>query len=172
MPIRLAILITRKRRMKQNGIVQSSGDGRAVVVLTGAEGCATCSSKGSCGIMCGGSRRPHEVSVLNPVGAVRGDLVELELPPRKALTAIFLLFILPVIGLVAALLSTPRSWTQSLRAVMVLAGMAAGLLAGTTLAGRFARSSDMDLTITAILGRAGCSLGDGACPPEKGSGST
>jgi positive regulator of sigma E activity len=107
------------------------------------------------------------VRVADPIGARPGDLVELELPPRRALLAIFLLFILPVLGLIASLVATPAMATPTIRAVYALGGMAAGLLLGTSLAGMQSRSRDSDLTITAVLGRASCSAEKAGDPPEE-----
>jgi positive regulator of sigma E activity len=153
--------------VKQNGIVRSAEGGSALVVLTGSEGCASCSGRGSCGILSGGARKPREVRVLDPIGASPGDLVELELPPQRALLAIFLLFILPVIGLLAALLVTPSSASQPVRALYVLGGMAVGILLGTTIARAHSRSKDFDMSITAVLGRPSCSTDKGGGSPGE-----
>jgi positive regulator of sigma E activity len=153
--------------MKQNGIVRSSEGGKALVVLTGSEGCASCSGRSSCGIMCGSSRKPHEAGVRDPIGALPGDLVEVELPPKRALLAIFLLFILPVLGLLTALLVTPQSASQPVRALYVLGGMAVGIASGMAIARIQSRSRNFDMSITAVLGRPSCSTDKGEESPGE-----
>jgi sigma-E factor negative regulatory protein RseC len=79
----------------EEGIVTALGDGVATVRTTPSAACKSCSAHGSC--HANGDER--EVEVLNPIGAGCGDRIVLNLSSGAFLRATFLLYIVPIIGL-------------------------------------------------------------------------
>ena len=82
----------------EEGIVTAVGDnGCATVKTVASTACEACAAKSSCH----GSGQEREVEVLNPVGAGCGDRIVLHLADGVFLKATFLLYIVPIIGLMA-----------------------------------------------------------------------
>ncbi len=146
--------------MQQNGIVRCVTGDRALVLLTGSDGCATCAGKQGCGVLCGSSKRNIEAWASNDCGAAPGDIVDLELKPSNALLLIFLLFILPVLFLVGALLLVPETLSRAVRAIASLGAMLVGLGAGATAAKLISRAKGYELHVTAVTGTAGGGAGE------------
>lgn len=140
--------------MQQNGIVRRVTGDRALVLLSGSDGCATCAGKQGCGVLCGSSKRSVEVWASNDCGAAPGDIVDLELKPSSALLLVFLLFILPVLFLVGALLLVPETLSRAVRAMASLAAMLAGLGAGATAAKLISSAKGYELHVKAVTGTA------------------
>ncbi len=90
--------------MEQYGqVVDLMGEQKALVRVRQHLSCAGCGK-------CGGSffgdpskRLENLVEVLNPIGAARGELVRLEARTSEMLLAAFLLYIVPLLGLLAGL---------------------------------------------------------------------
>lgn len=83
-------------------VVELKGDQRALVRVRQHLSCGSC---GRCGGFFGdpGKRKDHLVEVLNPIGAKKGELVRLEARVSEMLLAAFLLYIVPLLGLLAGL---------------------------------------------------------------------
>ncbi len=144
--------VTERRYMRQNGIVKRTGDdGRALVALMGADGCAACSSKGGCGIFCS-SGGPKEAWVANEAGASQGDRVEIELSPRACLALSGAMFIVPVIVLVVSLALLPPGADSVRTAIHALAGLVLGIASGVLLSRAMSKKRDFDLKIVSIIG--------------------
>ncbi len=84
--------------MQETGIVREIDKENAVVELTLVSSCANCALHSVC--------NPSEVekpvlTAANPIHAKVGDWVKLEMNPGAAVTSAFLIFIFPLIGLVA-----------------------------------------------------------------------
>lgn len=140
--------------MRQNGIVRETrdSDGMALVALMGADGCATCSSKGGCGIFCSSPGGSKEAWVANPVEAARGDRVEVELAPAASLALSGALFIVPVAVLVISLALLPSGASPSRTAVHALAGLVLGVAAGVVSSKLVSRKRSFDLKIVSVIG--------------------
>lgn len=86
--------------MTQSGRVKQILGRYAEVEIMRDSACASCSSAHSCI----GCKRLVRVKALNPLGACEGDLVTLESPTRTVLFYAFCVFLLPLIGAIAAYL--------------------------------------------------------------------
>ncbi len=138
--------------MRQNGIVKRTGDdGKALVALMGADGCAACSSKGGCGIFCS-SGGPKEAWVANEAGASQGDRVEIELSPHASLALSGSLFVVPVIVLAASLALLPSGASSGRTAMHALAGLVLGIASGVLLSRSLSKKRGFDLKIVSIVG--------------------
>ena len=85
--------------MTGEGIVVSVGGGEAVVRISKASACShDCSQCGGC------SNPTYNMTVSNPVGAKLGDRVQIEASSAKVLLMAFLLYVLPVLFLMAAVM--------------------------------------------------------------------
>lgn len=83
--------------MTGEGIVVSVGGNEAVVRISKASACShDCSQCGGC------SNPTYNMTVCNPVGAKLGDRVQIEASSSKVLVMAFLLYIVPVLFLIAA----------------------------------------------------------------------
>jgi len=80
-----------------NGIVKKADGNFAYIEMELNSGCRTCSNRG----VCMSGDKPALIKIENTYGLNAGDKVEIDLPPQAKLTAGFLLFILPLIFLVA-----------------------------------------------------------------------
>jgi len=80
-----------------NGIVKKTDGNFAYIEMELNSGCRTCSNRG----VCMSGDKPALIKIENTYGLNTGDKVEIDLPPQAKLTAGFLLFILPLIFLVA-----------------------------------------------------------------------
>ncbi len=138
--------------MRQNGIVKDTKEGMALVSLMGADGCATCSGKGGCGIFCSSGGGSREEWVANPAGAVRGDRVEVELAPHASLALAGALFVLPVVVLALSLALLPPGAEPGRTAVHAVAGLALGILSGVIVSRVLSRRKGFDLKIVSIVG--------------------
>lgn len=109
-----------------------SGNARAEVSALGSGACESCSGKGGCGINV--ARPPDQTQRLtaaNPIGARPGDTVEFDLPGHGELTLSLLVWIVPMVALIA--------------------GAALGYVAG----GRFIGDADLGAILGASAGFGG-----------------
>jgi sigma-E factor negative regulatory protein RseC len=81
----------------EKGIVTQIGTGTAWVRTLPSEACAGCPSCGTCNAQ----REDTEVEVLNEVGAKIGDRILIDIKTSAFLKATFLLYVFPIIGLLA-----------------------------------------------------------------------
>ncbi len=83
--------------MTGEGIVVSVGGSEAVVRISKASACShDCSQCGGC------SNPTYNMTVCNPIGAKLGDRVQIEASSGKVLMMAFLLYIVPVMFMIAA----------------------------------------------------------------------
>lgn len=83
------------------GTVQEIKKTYAVIKVQKSSACEQCSSRGTCDI----SNKDTTVEVVNDLRAKEGDLVELSMPEATLLKASFLVYLLPVIALLAGAFS-------------------------------------------------------------------
>ncbi|HUX07049.1 MAG TPA: SoxR reducing system RseC family protein [Acidobacteriota bacterium] len=84
----------------QHGRIERIEDDVAFVRLEAPTSCEGCGSKGTCGVV---SAEGKVIGVRNDAGAKPGQRVELSVRPKALLTASFLLFLVPVLALVAGI---------------------------------------------------------------------
>lgn len=78
--------------MKREALVVRTEADRAVVSVLREEACASCSGRHVCG-----SAKETEIEVINNIGAITGDTVEIEAESKTMLAYTALLFLLPII---------------------------------------------------------------------------
>ena len=150
--------------MIERGTVISAGQGRADLMITPTEKCDDCEicSEGA------GGRRILE-GVFDPIGVSPGDVVELETSQRARRTAQLLIFVFPVVALVAGylagyLLSSLFDMDpDTLGAALAIAAAGAALLALRGIRVKASNGSDETPRLRAIIAR-------GQEPSEWGSG--
>jgi positive regulator of sigma E activity len=152
--------------MKQNAMVRTVDGARALVVLTGAEGCSTCAGKGGCGILCSSGRKPKEAWAVNRSGAREGDLVEVELDPGASIALIASFFVTPVAGMLVALALQPEGLSGGVAALWSIGGFVAGLILGIATARYLTVRKSFDLVVVSVLASRHWDSGD----PEGGEG--
>jgi sigma-E factor negative regulatory protein RseC len=86
----------------EEGIVIKSGPATAWIKTTRSGACESCASRMSCHTI--GSGKEMEVEALNPVGARQGDHVVINFESSALLKISFLLYVFPVICLLAGAL--------------------------------------------------------------------
>jgi sigma-E factor negative regulatory protein RseC len=94
----------------------------AWVKIVPSNACEACSSRHSCTAKPGGDDR--EVEALNPVGATVGDKIQLMIKTSSLLKATFLLYIFPILcmlagGIAGHLIAIHLQWDASLLAAIV-----------------------------------------------------
>ncbi len=91
--------------MEQFGLVSKTRGDTAVVSLQRHLSCESC---GRCGILSGsGSKRELVVEALNPINAEEGQRVLLETDDRQVLFISFMLYLVPLGGLLAGIFTWP-----------------------------------------------------------------
>jgi sigma-E factor negative regulatory protein RseC len=81
----------------ENGVVEFTRAGKAMVKTMRSEACSGCTAKGACQAMGGGKEMLVEVD--NQAGASKGQLVEIAFDSGAFLTGSFLAYIAPVLAL-------------------------------------------------------------------------
>ena len=79
--------------MKEVGKVLKT-EGAFSIVEVGGKYCKTCSLKGHCLLS---SQRERKIEAKNLINAKEGDLVIVNVPPKKYLSVTFIIYILPII---------------------------------------------------------------------------
>lgn len=116
--------------MERIGTVKEEKGETAVVQLRRHLSCENC---GRCGGLLGAEdRREHYVEALNPIRARKGQRVLIEMDDRQALFAAFILYLVPLSGLVAGIvlglkLTAVFGWAGSRE--LVAAGLGLALMA-------------------------------------------
>jgi sigma-E factor negative regulatory protein RseC len=109
-------------------VIELAGNDKALVRVRRNSACGSC---GRCGGFFGDPEKRHEmlVEVNNPIGAKAGQLVRLEAKASEMLMAAFLLYFVPLVGLLLGLV-TGRNWAlKSLSTVNPdLFGLGIGLM--------------------------------------------
>jgi len=84
--------------VEQFGEVIAVKEGAALVRVRRHSACRDC---GRCGMgTAGGEPVDPEIEVRNPIGAVVGEVVKISMDTRQLLAASFLMYLLPVLGLI------------------------------------------------------------------------
>lgn len=142
--------------MERFGTVKEEKGKTAVVHLRRHLSCENC---GRCGLLGTEDRREHYVEALNPIRARRGQRVLIEMDDRRALFIAFVLYLVPLAGLVAGIvlglkLTAALGW----KAYRELAAAGLGLVVMTLIFGginlwdrRVKRSGRYRPVITALV---------------------
>jgi len=80
-----------------NATVKKVESGYAFIEMEITSGCRDCENRAVC--MAGD--KPALTRIENKIGLTEGDRIELDIPPKEKITAGFLLFILPLLFLIA-----------------------------------------------------------------------
>lgn len=105
------------------GTVQEIKKSYAVIKVQKTSACAHCSSRGSCDI----SDKDTTIEIINDLRAKEGDLVEISMPEGTLLKASFLVYLLPVIALIAGAFSG-KALAEIMDINQTLASVAGGFL--------------------------------------------
>ncbi|VEN72634.1 Fis family transcriptional regulator [Candidatus Desulfarcum epimagneticum] len=120
-----------------------------------AGGCEGCSQKGACGIGAGG--KSVEVEAVNEAGARVGDLVLIDVKSASVLKAAFLLYVFPILAMLAGAVIGHRSppffqlGPSALSAIFGFSFFGAAVLFTRSKANRLARKEDYRLRITRVI---------------------
>ncbi len=82
----------------EQGVIEDVSGRKTLVRIKKSSACATCESRGDCGVASGKSM---VVEVVNDFGGGKGDHVELSVPSGAFLKLSLLVYILPVVALIA-----------------------------------------------------------------------
>ena len=137
--------------------ITSISNGVATVTVSRSVACARCAAGKGCGAgLLGGNPKPVSIQVPLPeeMGLKVGDQVCLELSPESLLKASFLVYGLPLVGVVTALLigwlvAGPLPDTSAIGLAIV--GLLTGLVVGRA---RIGRNRCLERFVPAISGRA------------------
>lgn len=137
--------------------ITSISNGMATVTVSRSVACARCAAGKGCGAgLLGGNPKPARLQVPLPeeMGLRVGDQVCLELSPESLLRASFLVYGLPLVGVVIALLigwlvAGPLPDTSAIGLAIV--GLLTGLAVGRA---RIGRNRCLERFVPAISGRA------------------
>ncbi len=91
--------------MEQFGVITETRGESASVNLQRHLICGEC---GKCGILSGADKRNITIEALNPIHAEKGQRVVIESDDRQVIFIAFMLYIVPLIGLVAGILVWPQ----------------------------------------------------------------
>jgi sigma-E factor negative regulatory protein RseC len=83
--------------LKEEGVVESISQRKAVVRIQSGGRCQSCGSREACGVSGG---RAMQIDLDNELGAKVGDRVEVSLPTRSLMKLAFLIYFLPVLALI------------------------------------------------------------------------
>ena len=144
--------------MAQIGIVLEVEGDRARVSASRTGACGACSERSSCGVGLGPGGRSDDNSlfdVANALGARPGDAVEIDLPEGTARKVSMLLWVLPLVGLLAgAVLGVKLHGRLGLgEDLAALLGAVAGLAAVFALLVRLDRRARGDVRLEPLLVR-------------------
>ena len=136
-------------------MVRSLHGGLAQVESVQSEACATCGARGACHAM--GGEKTRVVTAVNQAKAQVGDRVILSMPRKAVLSASFLAYMVPVLGLILGAVLGNRlapnwGWDDQTGAVVLgLAGLAASWLVVSVIAKKLAKKSNFTVRIVRVL---------------------
>lgn len=110
--------------LQEEGLVRSLHGSLAMVEAVASDACSHCGAKGACQVL--GGDKTRAVPAENPVGAQVGDRVLLSAPRRGVLTAGFLVYLVPVLALIAGAAAGQRlgpGWGMGEQEGAVLLGL-------------------------------------------------
>lgn len=135
---------------QQATVKQVYENGTALIVVKRKSACA-----GDCD-SCRGCAHPEtylELAVRNPAGARAGDVVKVTSESRRILGLAALLYLMPVVLMIAAYIIAPGS--EGVRILCALAGLFAGLALCVAVSRRMRDKRAVDVSISEIVRRAG-----------------
>lgn len=109
----------------EKGVVEKASPQTAVVLVERSSACDHCKSQGACEVLSG---RTMRIEVANELGAKEGDRVEITIPAASVLKLSFLVYLVPVIALVAGAYAG-NLWAEGKGADPTLYAVAAGVMA-------------------------------------------
>ena len=134
------------------GVVVAARGTWAEVETSRRAACSGCAEARSCGVS-GANESREIVAVRNGVGAVPGDTVELDLPASAALRLSFLVWVVPLLGLVGgAVVGATGSWGVDPDAATLVGALGGAALAYALLR-RIDRRAATDRTLTPFIAR-------------------
>ncbi len=108
----------------EQGIIEDVSGRKILVRIKKSSACATCESRGDCGVDSG---KNMVVEVANDLGGGEGDHVELSVPSGAFLKLSLLVYILPVVALIAGAFAG-GAFAGVLRVPISLASVIGGFL--------------------------------------------
>ncbi len=150
----------------ETGEVTKIRDERAEIRIKRSSACSSCASRGVC-LTFGTNERT--VEVIDPVGAVPGDVVEIGIKPARVVWASTVAYIMPVaamiLGAAVGAGFAPEGWTD--QGAALAAFLALGLsLGGIWLAGKIRGSRDDQYPVIQRVVRRGRDRSNPAEPSE------
>ncbi|OHC90822.1 MAG: hypothetical protein A3J87_04980 [Sideroxydans sp. RIFOXYB12_FULL_59_6] len=143
---------------EMRAIVLSLHGSEAEIAPLGGNGCGHCASGNGCGsgklsqLFC--SSKPRSFTVGNAVSAKVGDEVNVGLPDGVLLRNSMLMYVLPLIFMLAASLAAAAVFTDA-SDVAALLGAAAGLLGGFLVVRQMTKRSGMQAVVRSVVNAAG-----------------
>jgi sigma-E factor negative regulatory protein RseC len=137
--------------MIERATVQATESGMATVVMDGSELCGTCCARAACTM---GSDGTRVIEVQNPIGARAGDTVRIRIGSGVVLFAGFVVFIVPIFGiLLGYAIIIALTGNQHAAVAGGLAGLAVAFLLARWWDRRMLRGRRHMPTIVEILAR-------------------
>lgn len=143
----------------EKGTVQKIENGWAWVETRRSSACESCSQKGSCHVMSAGSER-MVVKAQNVAHARSGDEVEIYLNSKTKLKGLFMIYMFPVLGLLAgalvgSILSQPLGLNKDVGTVILsFSGLALAFLLARHLGTRMEANHELTPIVSRVLRRA------------------
>jgi len=141
--------------MREEGLVRAVHGGLAQVESVVSDACQSCGAKGACHSL--GGERKRQVTAVNQAGAREGDLVQIAMPRAGALGAGALVYLGPVVALLAGGFAGDRlapgwGWEAESGAVIgALAALAAAWIGLRWISARLARSKSLKVRVVRVL---------------------
>ncbi len=141
--------------MTEQAVVRSVHGGVARVEAVESDACLSCGARGACHTLSGDRKR--EITALNQAGAQEGDRVLLAIPRKAALGAGFLVYIVPIMALIAGAVVGKRlapdwGWqVQNAAVVLGLGSLVACWMALRWVSKRLGKRRDFSVTIVRVL---------------------
>ena len=145
--------------MREEGIVVGLDGPYALISCERKKSCGGCSGEQSCGVLSGGlGKKGVEIRAHNPLHAEIGERVVLEIGERYFLRASFLVYVVPILSLIAVgslarslALSWPGADAESLGALGGLVAMALSFYGLHRYSAHLRDDSDQQPVISQIL---------------------
>ncbi|HHM24008.1 MAG TPA: hypothetical protein ENJ23_03110 [Bacteroidetes bacterium] len=134
--------------MEEIGVIKTIRGEQAEIEIDPSNLCGTCANKEICQL--GESSVKRYLWARNPVGAGVGDLVQVEVEPGKAVLSAFLIFIFPLIALIAGYLLL-RPAGEGLGILGAFGGFGAGLLLVRAVDRLYAGRKEFQPAVTKVL---------------------